>query len=52
MSETEHPLAEAIKPLLDAVGARALPPQEARPDDDADLVVRADDPRRPALVVD
>ncbi|QMU68697.1 helix-turn-helix domain-containing protein [Streptacidiphilus sp. P02-A3a] len=33
MSATEHPLAEAIKPLLDAVGARALPPEQARPDD-------------------
>lgn len=35
MSETEHPhpLADAIKPLLDAVGARALSPDQARPDD-------------------
>jgi HTH domain len=37
MSETahpaQHPLADAIKPLLDAVGAQALPPEQARPDD-------------------
>ncbi|MDH6139626.1 hypothetical protein P3T35_001626 [Kitasatospora sp. GP30] len=29
----EHPLAAAIKPLLDAVGATPLDPAEARPDD-------------------
>ncbi len=29
----EHPLTTAIKPLLDAVGATALPIGEARPDD-------------------
>jgi hypothetical protein len=28
-----HPLARAIKPLLDAVGASAVDPSEARPDD-------------------
>jgi hypothetical protein len=29
----EHPLAEAIRPLLEAVGGEAVPPGEARPDD-------------------
>ncbi|MEV7180351.1 helix-turn-helix domain-containing protein [Kitasatospora sp. NPDC093679] len=29
----EHPLTAAIKPLLDAVGATAVEPAEARPDD-------------------
>ena len=33
MSEIEHPLAAAIKPLLDAVGAGAVSPDQARPDD-------------------
>jgi hypothetical protein len=30
---SEHPLAEAIKPLLDAVGARAVDLSQARPED-------------------
>jgi hypothetical protein len=30
---SEHPLAEAIKPLLDAVGAEAVRPADARPED-------------------
>jgi hypothetical protein len=33
MSREEHPLAQAIKPLLDAVGATAVSPADARPDD-------------------
>ena len=33
MSRDEHPLAQAIKPLLDAVGATAVNPADARPDD-------------------
>lgn len=33
MSGPEHPLARAIRPLLDAVGASAVSPDEARPDD-------------------
>jgi hypothetical protein len=41
-----HPLALAIKPLLDAVGARAVDPSDARPDD---VVLEWDD--RPAVAV-
>ncbi|MEY9966498.1 hypothetical protein ABIA33_004563 [Streptacidiphilus sp. MAP12-16] len=33
MTAIDHPLAHAIKPLLDAVGASAVDPDEARPDD-------------------
>jgi hypothetical protein len=33
MSREEHPLAQAIKPLLDAVGATAVSPADVRPDD-------------------
>jgi len=33
MSAVEHPLAHAIKPLLDAVGASVVDPDQARADD-------------------
>jgi hypothetical protein len=46
MSAIEHPLAKAIKPLLDAVGASAVDPSEARPDD---VVLEWDD--APAVAV-
>ncbi len=29
----EHPLAHAVKPLVDAMGAEILSPEQARPDD-------------------
>ncbi|MCX4745290.1 helix-turn-helix domain-containing protein [Kitasatospora sp. NBC_01287] len=44
--DLEHPLTRAIKPLLDAVGARALDPAEAKADD---VVLEWDG--RPALAV-
>ena len=33
MSAPDHPLTAAIKPLLEAVGASAVSPDQARPDD-------------------
>ncbi|MHA6759111.1 helix-turn-helix domain-containing protein [Streptacidiphilus sp. PAMC 29251] len=45
-AEPLHPLARAIKPLLDAVGASAVSPAEARPDD---VLLEWDD--RPAVAV-